>query len=260
MRDEIMKRSVKIIAGSAAVIVIVVAVVYAALPRPAQEPIFELVEWRLSLQHRQGEIVPKGSVMIEFTCVTNEFVEIVLLGPTGEMVGRTYLPTDATEGAVAMARWEVPMAGTYEMVVGYPRHPFEGIVEYTFTFSPPHVQLEEISLDWEFDEVRGDFVSEIKVEFMNRGDLPARISLFPDRPIFWPAEGWLVPRERVLVFDLWDPPPKPPGPVEIPLTLWLTTEDTLIVMVEGSEGEVLFEHRIPLSHKPDYVYFPELLL
>ena len=219
-----------------------------ALPRPAQEPIFELEEWRIDIN---------GRPMLEFVCTVNEFVEVIILNPAGEFVHRTYLLAGATEGAVTMACWGVvPMAGTYRIQVGHPRHPFEKMIEYTFTFSPPDVRIEKISFDWEYCEHAQEYlVSDIRVEFMNRGDLPARISLFPDRPLglFWyPVAGWLVPGERVLVLNLWDPPPEPPG-LLIFVGLRLTAEDTLIVRVEGSEGEILLEHRIPLSHKPDEV-------
>jgi len=238
-----MREKAKIIAGSVAVITIVAAVVYAFLFIP-QRPIFELGEW---------EIVPGKSVMIGFTCTVNELVEIRLLNPTGEMVGRTYLPTGATEGEISMApTWDTPMGGNYKMMAGYPRSPFESIVKYTFSFSGPDVSIEEVSLDWEYDEfAQKDLLESVSVELVNSGDLPAQVVAFPGNigAVFGgPLREWCTPGRQTVKWGI----SQVGEVIDSPAVWWpsLTDGATLIIIVEGYEGEVLAKREI-LIDVPD---------
>ena len=235
-----MREKAKIIAVSVAVITIVAAVVYAFLFIP-QRPIFELGEW---------EIVPGKSVMIGFTCTVNELVEIRLLNPTGEMVGRTYLPTGATEGEISMApTWDTPMGGNYKMMAGYPRSPFESLVEYSFSFSGPDVSIEEVSLDWGYDEfLQTDLLENVSVELVNFGDLPAQVVVFPGNVgsvLGGPFREWCMPGRQTMKWGI----SRVDEVIGIPAVWWpsLTDGATLIILVEGYNVEALAKREIPID-------------
>jgi hypothetical protein len=145
--------------------------------------------------------------------------------------------------------FDTPLGGTYKIIAGYPRSPFESRVEYTFSFSGPDVSIEEVSLDWGHDEdAQKDLLENVSVELVNLGDLPAQVVVFPGNMVSvlgGPFREWCIPGRQTVKLGI----SRVDEVIGIPAVWWpsLTDGATLIIRVEGYDGEPLAKREIPID-------------